>query len=164
VKRKEMSVRIGHGYDVHRMVDGRKLILGGVEIPFLKGLEGHSDADVLLHAVCDALLGSLSLGDIGTHFPDKDPRFKDISSLKLLGKVSSMVKEKRFIIGNIDVTIVAQEPRLSGYISQMGENIARTVEVDKGLVNIKATTTEGLGFAGKGEGIAAHAVVLVESE
>jgi len=157
-----MSIRIGHGYDVHRMVDGRKLILGGVEIPFLKGLEGHSDADVLLHAVCDALLGSLSLGDIGTHFPDKDPRFKDISSLKLLGKVSSMVKEKRFIIGNIDATIVAQEPRLSGYISQMGENIARTVEVDKGLVNIKATTTEGLGFAGKGEGIAAHAVVLVE--
>jgi 2-C-methyl-D-erythritol 2,4-cyclodiphosphate synthase len=164
VKRKEMSVRIGHGYDVHRMVDGRKLILGGVEIPFLKGLEGHSDADVLLHAVCDALLGSLSLGDLGTHFPDNDPQFKDISSLKLLGKVSSMVKEKRFIIGNIDVTIVAQEPRLSGYISQMGENIARTVEVDKGLVNIKATTTEGLGFAGKGEGIAAHAVVLVESE
>lgn len=159
-----MSVRIGHGYDVHRMVDGRKLILGGVEIPFLKGLEGHSDADVLLHAVCDALLGSLSLGDLGTHFPDNDPQFKDISSLKLLGKVSSMVKEKRFIIGNIDVTIVAQEPRLSGYISQMGENIARTVEVDKGLVNIKATTTEGLGFAGKGEGIAAHAVVLVESE
>lgn len=159
-----MSVRIGHGYDVHRMVAGRKLILGGVEIPFQKGLDGHSDADVLLHAVCDALLGSLSLGDIGTHFPDKDPQFKDISSLKLLGRVSSMIKEKRFIIGNIDVTIVAQEPRLSGYTSQMRENIARTVEVDKGQVNIKATTTEGLGFAGKGEGIAAHAVVLVEEE
>jgi len=157
-----MSVRIGHGYDVHRMVDGRKLILGGVEIPFQKGLDGHSDADVLLHAVCDALLGSLSLGDVGIHFPDNDPQFKDISSLELLGRVSSMVKEKRFIISNIDATIVAQEPKLSGYISQMGENIARTVELDTEQVNIKATTTEGLGFAGKGEGIAAHAVVLVE--
>lgn len=157
-----MSVRIGHGYDVHRMVEGRKLMLGGVEIPFPKGLAGHSDADVLLHAVCDALLGSLSLGDIGIHFPDQDPLFKDISSLELLGKVRIMVKEKGFTVGNIDVTIVAQEPKLSGYLAQMRENIARTLDIDKGQINIKATTTEGLGFAGKGEGIAAHAVALME--
>jgi 2-C-methyl-D-erythritol 2,4-cyclodiphosphate synthase len=159
-----MSIRIGHGYDIHRMVEGRKLILGGVEIPFQKGLDGHSDADVLLHAVCDALLGSLSLGDIGIHFPDQDPQFKGISSLELLGRVSSLVKEKGFTVGNIDVTVVAQQPKLSGYISQMRENIAQTLEIDKEKISIKATTTEGLGFVGKGEGIAAHAVALVEKE
>lgn len=159
-----MSIRIGHGYDIHRMVEGRKLILGGVEIPFQKGLDGHSDADVLLHAVCDALLGSLSLGDIGIHFPDQDPQFKDISSLELSGRVSSLVKEKGFTVGNIDVTVVAQQPKLSGYISQMRENIAQTLEIDKEKISIKATTTEGLGFVGKGEGIAAHAVALVEKE
>jgi len=158
-----MSIRIGHGYDVHRMIEGRKLILGGVEIAFLKGLDGHSDADVLLHAVCDALLGSLSLGDIGFHFPDQDPQFKDISSLELLRKVGIMVKEKGFTVSNIDVTVIAQEPNLSRYTSQMSENIARTLEIDRGKINIKATTTEGLGFVGKGEGIAAHAVALVKS-
>ena len=157
-----MSTRIGHGYDAHRMVDGRKLILGGVEIAFPKGLHGHSDADVLLHAVCDALLGSLSLGDIGVHFPDNDPQFKGISSLKLLERVGDMVKEKGFRVGNIDTTIVAQEPRLSGYIVQMRKNIAQTLGIDTEKINIKATTTEGLGFIGKGEGIAAHAVTVVE--
>lgn len=159
---KEMSIRIGHGYDIHRMVEGRRLILGGVKIPFLKGLDGHSDADVLLHAVCDALLGSLSLGDIGIHFPDQDPQFKDISSLELLRRVNGMVIEKGFMVGNIDVTIVAQQPKLSGYISKMCGNIAQMLEIDEGKINIKATTTEGLGFVGKGEGIAAHAVALVE--
>lgn len=159
-----MSTRIGHGYDVHRMIEGRKLILGGVEITFPKGLDGHSDADVLLHAVCDALLGSLSLGDIGIHFPEHDPQFKDISSLQLLKKVGIMVKGKGFMVGNIDVTIAVQEPKLSGYISQMRENIARILEIDKGQINVKATTTEGLGFVGKGEGIAAHAVALVKRE
>lgn len=159
-----MSLRIGHGYDVHRMVEGRRLILGGVNIPFLKGLDGHSDADVLLHAVCDALLGSLSLGDIGIHFPDQDPQFKDISSLDLLKRVHAMVIEKGFTIGNIDVTVVAEQPRLAGYIAQMRGNMAQVLEIDKGKINIKATTTEGLGFAGKGEGIAAHAVALVEKD
>ena len=157
-----MSIRIGHGYDIHRMVEGRRLILGGVKIPFLKGLDGHSDADTLLHDVCDALLGSLSLGDIGIHFPDQDPQFKDISSLKLLESVEDMVKEKGFRVGNIDTTIVAQEPRLSGCIAQMRKNIAQTLGIDKEKVNIKATTTEGMGFIGKGEGIAAHAVAVVE--
>ena len=157
-----MTIRIGHGYDAHRMVDGRKLILGGVEIAFPKGLHGHSDADVLLHAVCDALLGSLSLGDIGVHFPDNDPQFKGISSLKLLERVGDMVKEKDFRVGNIDATIVAQEPRLSEHIARMKEHIATTLEIDKEMINIKATTTEGLGFIGKGEGIAAHAVAVVE--
>jgi len=157
-----MSIRIGHGYDVHRMVGGRKLILGGVEISFSKGLDGYSDADVLLHAICDALLGSLSLGDIGIHFPDQDPRFKDISSLELLKKVGIMVKDKGFVVGNIDVTVVAQEPRLSKYISRIKKNIARVLVIDERQVNIKATTTEGLGFVGKEEGIAAHAVALVK--
>lgn len=157
-------MRVGHGYDVHRMIEGKKLILGGVEIAFLKGLDGYSDADVLLHAVCDALLGSMSLGDIGIHFPDQDPQFKGISSLELLRKVGTMVKEKGFTVSNIDITVIAQEPKLSGYISQMSENIARTLEIDRGKINIKATTTEGLGFVGKGEGIAAHAVALVEGD
>ena len=157
-----MSLRIGHGYDAHRMVEGRKLILGGVEIAFPKGLHGHSDADVLLHAVCDALLGSLSLGDIGIHFPDNDPQFKDIPSLKLLKRVGDMIKERGFKVGNIDTTIVAQEPKLTGYIEQMRENISHTLEISIEMINIKATTTEGLGFVGKGEGIAAHAVALVE--
>ena len=159
-----MPVRIGHGYDIHRMVEGRRLILGGVKIPFRKGLDGHSDADVLLHAVCDALLGSLSLGDIGMHFPDQDPQYKDISSLKLLRKVHDMVIKKGFKLGNIDVTIVAQQPKLSEYISEMCENIAQTLGVNKEAINVKATTTEGLGFVGEGDGIAAHAVALVEEE
>ena len=157
-----MVVRVGHGYDVHRLVEGRKLILGGVAIPFDRGLAGHSDADVLLHAVCDALLGSLALGDIGIHFPDSDPQFKDISSLELLGKVAGMVKEKGFSIGNIDVTLVAEQPKISPYIAQMQEAIVRTAALEKERISIKATTTEGLGFIGTEEGIAAHAVVLVE--
>jgi 2-C-methyl-D-erythritol 2,4-cyclodiphosphate synthase len=160
--KKEMPIRIGHGYDVHRLVEGRKLMLGGVTIPFARGLDGHSDADVLLHAVCDALLGSLALGDIGIHFPDSDPQFKDISSLELLGKVAGMVKEKGFSIGNIDVTLVAERPKITPYIVQMQEAIARTAVLEKDRISIKATTSEGLGFIGTGEGIAAHAVVLVE--
>ena len=157
-----MTVRIGHGYDVHRLVEGRKLMLGGVEIPFAKGLEGYSDADVLLHALCDALLGSLSLGDLGIHFPDMDPRYKDSDSLELLKRVLNMVKEKGFSIGNIDATVIAEQPKISGYIDQMKDTIAHTTGIDREQISIKATTTEGLGFVGRGEGIAAHAVVLVE--
>jgi 2-C-methyl-D-erythritol 2,4-cyclodiphosphate synthase len=157
-----MPIRIGHGYDVHRLVEGRPLLLGGVKIPFSKGLEGHSDADVLLHAACDALLGSLALGDIGVHFPDSDPQFKDIKSLELLGRVVAMVREKGFRIGNIDVTLVAEQPKIVRHIPQMQENIARTASIEKDRISIKATTTEGLGFTGREEGIAAHAMVLVE--
>ena len=157
-----MTIRIGHGYDVHRLVEGRKLILGGVAIPFARGLEGHSDADVLLHALCDALLGSLSLGDLGIHFPDTDPRYKDSDSVELLKRVTGMVKEKGFNLGNIDATIVAEQPKVSGYIAQMKDTIAHTTGIDRDQISIKATTTEGLGFVGRGEGIAAHAVVLVE--
>ena len=157
-----MVVRIGYGYDVHRLIEGRPLVLGGVEIPFAKGLDGHSDADVLLHAVCDALLGSLALGDIGVNFPDNDSHYKDISSLELLGRVVVMVQEKGFRIGNIDVTLVAEQPKIASHMVQMQENIAQTAALEKDRISIKATTTEGLGFVGKGEGIAAHAVVLVE--
>jgi len=157
-----MVARIGHGYDVHRLIKGRPLVLGGVEIPFSKGLEGHSDADVLLHAVCDALLGSLALGDIGVHFPDSDSQFKDINSLELLKRVEAMVRKRGFRIGNIDVTLVAEQPKIAEHIPQMQENIARTAVIEKDRVSIKATTTEGLDFTGRGEGIAAHAVVLVE--
>ena len=159
-----MTIRIGHGYDVHRLVEGRKLILGGVAIPFTRGLDGHSDADVLLHALCDALLGTLSLGDLGIHFPDTDPRYKDSDSLDLLKRVLNMVKEKGFYIGNIDATIVAEQPKISGYIDQMKDTIAHTTGIDREQISIKATTTEGLGFVGRGEGIAVHAVVLVERE
>ena len=157
-----MVVRVGHGYDVHRLVEGRPLVLGGVEIPFAKGLDGHSDADVLLHAVCDALLGSLALGDIGIHFPDTDSHYKNIASLELLRRVDVMVKERGFRIGNIDVTLVAGQPKIARHILQMQENIALTTAIEKDQISIKATTTEGLRFVGKGEGIAAHAVVLVE--
>ena len=157
-----MTIRIGHGYDVHRLVEGRKLMLGGVAIPFSRGLDGHSDADVLVHALCDALLGSLSLGDIGMHFPDTDPRYKDSDSVELLKRVTGMVKEKGFFIGNIDATIIAEQPKISGYIAEMKDTIAHTTGIDRGQISIKATTTEGLGFAGRGEGIAVHAVVLVE--
>jgi 2-C-methyl-D-erythritol 2,4-cyclodiphosphate synthase len=159
-----MTVRIGHGYDVHRLVGGRPLVLGGVTIPCARGLDGHSDADVLVHALCDALLGSLSLGDLGIHFPDTDPRYKDSDSLELLKRVLNMVKEKGFYIGNIDATIIAEQPKISGYIAQMKDTIAHTTGIDREQISIKATTTEGLGFVGRGEGIAAHAVVLVERE
>lgn len=154
-------MQIGIGYDVHRLVTGRPLILGGVLISFEKGLLGHSDADVLVHAVCDALLGSVGLGDIGLHFPDTDPQYKDISSLKLLAQTNAMVRQKGFIIRNIDTIIFAEAPKIGPYRETIQKNLARAVEVAPGCINIKATTTEGLGVIGKGEGIGAMSVVLV---
>jgi 2-C-methyl-D-erythritol 2,4-cyclodiphosphate synthase len=154
-------MQIGIGYDVHRLVTGRQLILGGALIPFEKGLLGHSDADVLVHAVCDALLGSVGLGDIGLHFPDTDPQYKNISSLKLLAQTNEMVRQKGFTICNIDTTIFAEAPKIDPYRDTMQKNIAHAVEVDPGCINIKATTTEGLGIIGQGEGIGAMSVVLV---
>ena len=156
-------MRIGHGYDVHRLVSGRKLILGGVEIPFEKGLLGHSDADVLLHVVMDALLGAAGLGDIGKHFPDSDEEYKDISSMTLLSKVADMLLEKTYIVENIDATIVAQKPKMALYIDDMRKNISKVLNIELSQVNIKATTEEGLGFTGDGEGISAHAVCLITS-
>ena len=155
-------MRIGMGYDVHRLTDNRKLILGGVEIPYEKGLLGHSDADVLLHAVMDALLGAAGLGDIGQHFPDSDPAYKGISSIKLLEEVGQLLDEAGYVIENIDATIIAQRPKMRPYIRQMIENIAETLKVEPGQVNVKATTEEGLGFTGTGEGISAQAVCLLE--
>ncbi len=157
------SVRIGHGYDVHRLVEGRKLILGGVEVPHSLGLLGHSDADVLTHAVMDALLGAAGLWDIGHAFPDSDDRFKDISSLLLLERVMEMIKEKGYWVGNVDCTLLAQRPKLAAYIPQMRDNLACLMEVDTDRVNVKATTEEGLGFTGREEGIAAHAVCILEN-
>jgi 2-C-methyl-D-erythritol 2,4-cyclodiphosphate synthase len=157
-----IKLRIGSGYDVHRLVPERKLVLGGVEIPYIKGLLGHSDADVLVHAICDALLGAAGLGDIGKYFPDSDGRFKNISSLLLLTEVDTLVKQAGFTICNIDSTIIAQEPRLAGYIEQMRTNIAGRLNINKMQVNIKATTTERLGYEGRGEGISAQAVALIE--
>lgn len=154
-------MRIGQGYDVHRLVDERKLILGGVEIPYEKGLLGHSDADVLLHAIMDALLGAAAKGDIGKHFPDTDAAFKGISSLQLLEYVNKVLKEEGYSIINIDATIVAQKPKMAPHILAMRENIARTLGVEIDAVNVKATTTEGLGFTGTGEGIASYAVCLI---
>lgn len=155
------NVRIGHGYDVHRLVPQRALVLGGVTVPFEKGLLGHSDADVLLHAVCDALLGALALGDIGKHFPDSDDRFLDIDSRILLSKTAELIREKGWQIGNIDATVVAQAPRLSPYIQEMRENIATVLDIPFDTVSVKATTEEHLGFTGQGLGIAAHAVCLL---
>lgn len=154
-------MRVGMGYDIHRLVHGRKLILGGKEIPFEKGLLGHSDADVLVHAICDALLGAAGLGDIGIHFPDTDPLYKDICSLKLLEKTCDMLKNKGFTIGNIDSTVFAERPKISLYRIEMRANIARHAGIDEELVNIKATTTEGLGMIGKGEGIAAMCIAMI---
>ena len=154
-------MRIGHGYDVHRLVAERKLILGGVDIPYSKGLLGHSDADVLLHAISDAILGAIGEGDIGKHFPDTDPAYKGASSIKLLRHVFLLADDKGYRIGNVDATIVAQRPKLAPYIQQMRENIAETLDCDPDLVNVKATTTEELGFAGRGEGIATYAVALL---
>jgi 2-C-methyl-D-erythritol 2,4-cyclodiphosphate synthase len=159
---KRPTYRIGMGYDVHPLAENRPLILGGVTIPSQRGLAGHSDADCLVHAICDALLGALSAGDLGRHFPDSDPQYKDVASLLLLKKVVEMVEQKGFLISNIDATVVAQAPKLAPYRAQMEEKIAQTVEVEHEQVNVKATTTEGLGFIGRGEGIAAYAVVLVE--
>ncbi len=155
-------MRIGSGYDVHKLVEERKLILGGVEIPYEKGLLGHSDADVLLHAIMDALLGAAALGDIGTHFPDSEVVYKDADSLKLLSKVLYLISEKGYCIINIDATIIAQKPKLAPYLSQMCENVAHILKIDRNQVNVKATTEEGLGFTGTGEGIAATAVCLIE--
>ena len=154
-------MRIGMGYDVHKLVEGRKLILGGVEIPYEKGLLGHSDADVLLHAIMDALLGAAALGDIGKHFPDTDPAYKGISSIKLLEHVAGLLEEHRFVIENIDATIIAQRPKLASYRPQMEENIAEALHLDPSRVSVKATTEEGLGFTGSGEGIASQAITLL---
>lgn len=156
------NIRIGQGYDVHKLVEDRKLILGGVDIPYEKGLLGHSDADVLVHAVMDALLGAAALGDIGRHFPDNSDDFKNISSLILLDKVFHLLKDKGYTTINIDATVIAQRPKLASHIEDMCKNIANALQCDVDQINIKATTEEGLGFTGTGEGIAAQAVCLIE--
>ena len=155
-------MRVGHGYDVHRLVENRRLILGGVEIPYEKGLLGHSDADVLLHALMDALLGAAALGDIGMHFPDCDPAYAGADSLLLLGRVHALLRERGYRVENVDCTLLAQRPRLAPYIPQMRENIAAALALELDQVSVKATTEEGLGFTGEGLGIAAHALALVE--
>jgi len=155
-------MRIGFGYDVHPLAAGRPLILGGIKIPYLLGLQGHSDADVLIHAICDALLGAIAEGDIGRHFPDTDPQYKGIKSTLLLKKVMTRMRERGFHILNIDASIVAQKPKLADFIPRMVKAIAGVLEIETGRVNVKATTSEGLGFVGKGEGIAAYTVALVE--
>jgi 2-C-methyl-D-erythritol 2,4-cyclodiphosphate synthase len=155
-------MRIGHGYDVHRLVEGRKLIMGGVDIPYERGLLGHSDADVLLHAIADAILGAMALGDIGKHFPDTDPRYKGADSLRLLEQVGHLAADKGYRVGNVDGTIVAQSPKMAPHIQAMRANIARVLHCSLDRVNVKATTTEGLGYCGTGEGIAAHAVALMQ--
>ena len=157
------NLRIGHGYDVHRLVDGRKLILGGVEVPYERGLLGHSDADVLTHAVMDALTGASRLGDIGKLFPDTDPAYEGISSLKLLTEVGRLLEEKGYQVVNIDTTLIAQAPKVGPYRQQMAENIASALRIRPEQVNVKATTEEHLGFTGDGSGMAAHAVVLLEN-
>jgi len=154
-------MRIGFGYDVHRLVEGRKLVIGGVEIPHEKGLAGHSDADVLLHAICDGLLGAMGEGDIGKHFPDSDPQFRGISSLKLLRRVTAILAERNLWVGNLDTMVIAEQPRIMPYIPSMRAQIAKAMQIAEEKVNIKATTSEGLGFVGEGEGIAAYAVVLL---
>ncbi|MBR2568590.1 MAG: 2-C-methyl-D-erythritol 2,4-cyclodiphosphate synthase [Paenibacillus sp.] len=154
-------IRVGQGFDVHQLVEGRPCIIGGVTIPYEKGLLGHSDADVLLHTVSDAVLGALALGDIGKHFPDTDPAYKDADSVKLMEHVWNLAKERGYKLGNVDCTIIAQQPKMLPYIPQMVDNIARILEADAAQVNVKATTTEKLGFAGRGEGIAAQAVVCL---
>lgn len=156
-------MRIGMGYDVHKLVDGRKLILGGVDIPYELGLLGHSDADVLLHAIMDSLLGAAALGDIGKHFPDTDEKYKGISSIKLLEHVGKLINEEGYIIENIDATIIAQRPKMAPHISQMVENIATALGIEANQVNVKATTEEGLGFTGKGEGISSQSIALLSS-
>lgn len=156
-------MRIGMGYDVHRLVEGRDLILGGVNIPWEKGLLGHSDADVLLHAIMDALLGAAALGDIGKHFPDTDPEYKGVSSIRLLEQVGKLLDEKLYVIGNIDATIIAQKPKMAPHIEQMRENIARALRIETSQINIKATTEEGLGFTGAGEGISSQAIAALET-
>lgn len=156
-------MRVGMGYDVHRLVEGRDLVMGGVNIPYEKGLLGHSDADVLLHAIMDALLGAAALGDIGKHFPDSDPAYKGISSILLLEKVGELLTGEGYFVGNIDATIIAQAPKMRPYIDQMRENIAKALDVDVSCINVKATTEEGLGFTGTGEGISAQAICVLTS-
>lgn len=155
------TTRLGFGYDVHRFVKGRKLVLGGVEVPHSKGLEGHSDADILLHALADALLGAAALGDIGKHFPDTDPRYKDISSLTLLKHVAEMLSQNRYTVLNVDATVVLENPKIGPYIELMRQNISDTLNVSPQQVSIKATTHEGLGFVGAGDGAVAHAVASI---
>ncbi|UKL13445.1 2-C-methyl-D-erythritol 2,4-cyclodiphosphate synthase [Dissulfurimicrobium hydrothermale] len=153
--------RVGFGYDVHRLVPGRRLVLAGVDIPFHLGLSGHSDADVLTHALCDAILGAAGLGDIGRHFPDADMRYKDISSLIFLERIAEMIEDRGLLLGNADVTVVAQAPKITPFVPRMLDNLASTLKIRTSLVNIKATTTEGLGFTGTGDGIAAYAVACL---
>ena len=157
-------IRIGHGYDVHKLVEGRPLILGGVEVPHELGLLGHSDADVLSHAVMDGIIGALGQGDIGRHFPDTDESYAGVSSLKLMEHVAKLLDQAGFVLGNLDVTIIAQRPKLATYIPKMQENLARILSGELGQINIKATTEEGLGFTGQGLGIAAHAVVIIQKK
>ena len=154
-------MRVGMGYDVHKLTEGRKLILGGVDIPWEKGLLGHSDADVLIHAVMDALLGAAALGDIGKHFPDTDPTYKGISSIKLLVHVAGLLRENGYEVGNIDATVIAQKPKMAPHIPQMRRNMAEALGISESKLNIKATTEEGLGFTGRGEGIASQAICLL---
>ena len=155
--------RIGFGFDVHKLTEGRKLILGGVEIPFEKGLLGHSDADVLLHAICDALLGAAALGDIGKHFPDTDIRFKGISSIELLKQVGKLLTQNGFTVGNIDSTLVMEKPKIISFVNQMRKNISNTLEISENQISIKATTNEGMGFIGASEGAVAYAVTIITS-
>ena len=157
-------LRIGHGYDVHAFADDRKCIIGGVEIPYEKGLLGHSDADVLLHAISDSLLGAAALGDIGKHFPDTDPQYKGADSIVLFENVVSLISSKGYTVNNIDATVIAQAPKMAPYIQQMRQNIANALKVDVDFVNVKATTEEKLGFTGRKEGISAHCVCLIESK
>lgn len=157
-------MRIGHGFDVHAFAAGRRLVLGGVTIPHERGLAGHSDADVLVHALCDALLGAAGLGDLGGHFPDADPAYRDADSRTLLRQVMAMLGERGLRIANVDTTVIAQAPRLAPHVEAMRENLAADLQIPAERVNVKATTTEGLGFAGRGEGIASHALVLLEEE
>jgi 2-C-methyl-D-erythritol 2,4-cyclodiphosphate synthase len=154
-------MKIGFGYDSHRLIEGRRLVLGGIEVPHEKGLLGHSDADVLVHAICDAILGAVSAGDIGMNFPDTDQAYKDISSLKLLCRVKTMADEKGFLINNIDSTIILEKPKIAGYLFEMTMKIAETLCISQGSVNVKAKTNEGMGFIGRGEGVVAFAVVTV---
>lgn len=156
-------MRVGMGYDVHKLVEGRRLILGGVEIPYEKGLLGHSDADVLVHAIMDALLGAAALGDIGKHFPDTDPAYEGADSMRLLEEVRKLLDANNYVIGNVDATVIAQRPKLAPYIETMRENIAARLQIDKNQVNIKATTEEGLGFTGQGQGISSQAICLLET-
>ncbi len=156
-------MRIGHGYDAHRLVENKKLTLGGVTIPYEKGLEGHSDADALIHALCDALLGAMGLGDIGTYFPDTDPQYKDIDSRVLLEQVVELMIKNNYVLSNADMTILAQAPKMAGHIPAMKENLSHDLKVDADKINIKATTTEKMGHIGRGEGIAVHSVVLLDN-